>query len=59
MSPPPINLNKARKAKQAGDRQVLAAANRVKFGRSKAQKRLEAAEALRRAQALDGSRREP
>jgi hypothetical protein len=59
MSPPPINLNKARKAKQARDRQALAAANRVTFGRSKAQKRLDAAEALRQSQALDGSRREP
>lgn len=54
----PINLNKARKARAKVEAQATAAANRVKFGRTKEQK---AAEALRDAQRqalLDGAKRE-
>jgi hypothetical protein len=40
-----INFNKARKAKQRADAERQAAENRVKFGRTKAQKQLGAAEA--------------
>ncbi len=34
----PINLNKARKSKARSDAKTLAAANRVKFGRTKGEK---------------------
>jgi hypothetical protein len=38
-----VNLNKARKAKAAADRKQQAAENRVRFGRTKAEKTLESA----------------
>ncbi len=53
-----INLNKARKQKARAAAEALAAANRVKFGRTKAEKQRDAsagAEAVRR---MDGLRRE-
>jgi len=34
----PINLNKARKAKARAEKQQRAAENRIKYGRTKAQK---------------------
>jgi hypothetical protein len=34
----PINLNKARKARAAADAKAVAAENRVRFGRTKAEK---------------------
>jgi hypothetical protein len=55
----PINLNRARKAKAKADREVLAAENRVKFGRPKAEKLADRAETQRKARALDQTRREP
>lgn len=55
----PINLNKARKAKARADRETAAAANRVKFGRTKAEKLADKAEADRAARKLDQTKREP
>ena len=40
----PINLNKARKARDRADAKKKAAENSVKFGRTKAQRLLEAAQ---------------
>lgn len=54
----PINLNRARKAKTRATDQVRAASNRVKFGRTKAEKLNDEAEAARRDRALDQTRRE-
>lgn len=54
-----INLNRARKDKAKRDRQAEAEANRVKFGRSKAEKQSARDEAERSARALDAHRREP
>ena len=51
-----INLNKARKAKAAVDKAALAAENRARFGRTKAQKQAEAEEAYRRTKLLDDSK---
>lgn len=53
-----INLRAARKAKARGDAQKQAAANRAKFGRTKAQKAADAREEAERAKLLDGAKRE-
>lgn len=53
-----INLNKARKARDASAREVQAAANRAAHGRSKAEKAADRAAAERRAKLLDGAKRE-
>lgn len=53
-----VNLRMARKARERARAQQEAAENRVKFGRTKAQKQRDAAEAEREARALDGARRE-
>ena len=55
----PINLNKARKAKARVSKEVDAAANRAKFGRTKAQKAADKREAERAALRLDQTKREP
>jgi hypothetical protein len=55
---PPINLNKARKARARSEAEANAAANRVKFGRTKAEKLAAQAEAARLKQRLDAARRE-
>ena len=55
----PINLNKARKARSKADQEALAAANRVKHGRTKAEKLADKAQAERARRLLDQSRREP
>jgi hypothetical protein len=55
----PVNLNRARKAKVKAADQAHAAQNRVKFGRTKAQKAKEAADAALAAKRLDQTRREP
>lgn len=54
-----INLNKARKrrARDAADKQAIV--NRVRFGRSKAQKQREDAEAAEAKRRMDALRREP
>ena len=54
----PINLNRARKAQARALGQAQAAANRVKFGRTKAEKLAAKAEAERTARALDQTRRD-
>jgi len=53
-----ISLNRARKAKAKATKSAEADSNRVKFGRTKAQKAAEALEAKRRADLLDGAKRE-
>ncbi len=54
----PINLNRARKAKTRAADQARAAENRVRFGRTKAEKLNAKAEAERVARALDQTRRD-
>jgi hypothetical protein len=54
----PVNLNKSRKAKKRDEKKVAASANRVKFGRTKAEKRNDASEALGQNRILDGAKRE-
>jgi hypothetical protein len=54
-----VNLRMARKARARGQAEVLAAANRARFGESKAAKKAREAEAARAKRTLDGNRREP
>ena len=54
----PINLNKARKARARAQAETTAAQNRVKFGRTKAEKAAEAAKTAQRQAVLDGAKRE-
>ena len=51
-----VNLNRARKAKARAAAQATAAANRVVFGRTGAEKRAAKAEAERQVRALDGAK---
>ncbi|MES2042893.1 MAG: DUF4169 family protein [Pseudomonadota bacterium] len=51
-----INLRTARRARARVDAATRADANRAKFGRTKAEKKNDAAEAARRAKLLDGAR---
>ncbi len=53
-----INLNKARKRKTRAEADAQAAANRVKFGRTKAEKLRDAAAEAEAARRLDGLKRE-
>ncbi|MEP9358996.1 DUF4169 family protein [Sphingomonas sp. KR3-1] len=53
-----INLNKARKAKARTDKTVRAQENRARFGRTKAEKQAEAAEAARIARTIDDAKRD-
>lgn len=53
-----INLNKARKQKQRADAEQLAVLNRARFGRTKAQKQREAADAAESKRRLDLLKRE-
>lgn len=53
-----VNLNRARKAKARADAGRQAEANRAKFGRTKAERDREAADAARRETLLDGARRD-
>jgi len=53
-----LNLNKARKRKARAEAEALAAANRVKFGRTKAEKQRDAAAEADSARRLDGVKRE-
>lgn len=55
----PINLAKARKARAKADAKAQAAENRVRFGRTKAEKAAEQARGEAAARALDGLRRDP
>jgi hypothetical protein len=54
-----VNLNRARKAKAKAGREATAAANRVKHGRTGAEKANDRAAEARRTALLDGARREP
>jgi hypothetical protein len=54
----PINLNKARKARDKAAAKVQAAQNRVRFGRTGAEKAAERAEIARVGRELDGAKRE-
>lgn len=53
-----INLNKARKARALADKTVRAQENRVRFGRSKAEKQADAAETVKLRRLLDDSKRD-
>ena len=53
-----VNLRKARKAKARADKEAQAAANRVKFGRSTAEKRQVEAERTAAERKLEGHRRD-
>ncbi len=52
----PVNLNKARKARGKAEAKAQAAANRVKFGRGKAEKVIGRLDAAREARRLDGAK---
>lgn len=53
-----LNLNQARKAKAKTDAKTKAVENRAKFGRTKADKTLDAARAEKLKRDLDGAKRE-
>ena len=53
-----INLRKARKAIKRKQAEVTAAANRAKFGQTRAERSAQSAENDRAARLLDGARRE-
>lgn len=52
----PVNLNKFRKAKKKADAGKTAAENRVKFGRTKAEKALDRKSAEESAKTVDGAK---
>ena len=54
----PVNLNRARKAKARTDAEAKAAENRVRFGRTKAERKLQDARADKAGRALDAGKRE-
>jgi hypothetical protein len=53
-----LNLNQARKARAKTDAKAKAAENRARFGRTKADKTLDAARVDKLQRDLDGARRE-
>jgi hypothetical protein len=53
-----INLNRAKKARTRADRAAKAVENRVKFGRTKAEKATDRDERVRTVHLLDESKRE-
>ena len=53
-----VNLNKARKARARAEEAAESAANRVKHGRTKAEKANDARAEARRKALLDGAKRE-
>ncbi|MFS2109521.1 DUF4169 family protein [Sphingomonas sp. Sphisp140] len=53
-----INLNRARKAKARVDKSAQAEENRIRFGRTRAEKQTEAAEKARIAKTLDDAKRD-
>ena len=55
----PINLNTFRKAKARAEKSTRAVENSVKFGRSKAQKRLQETKNAAQVQHLDQHKRDP
>jgi hypothetical protein len=54
-----VNLNRARKARARAEQAAQAAANRVKHGRSRAEKARDRDAEARRAALLDGAKRPP
>jgi len=54
----PINFNKARKAKAKDAARAMAEANRVKFGRTRAEKDRDRIEKARAEKLLDGAKLE-
>ncbi|WP_372885676.1 DUF4169 family protein [Shimia sp.] len=54
----PVNLNRFRKQKARAEKQARADQNAVKFGRSKAEKTRDRAQADKAARHLDGHRRD-
>lgn len=54
-----VNLRSARKRKARDDKRKAADANAAKHGRTKGEKRAEAAEKARAEKALDGAKQEP
>jgi hypothetical protein len=54
-----VNLNQARKGKVRTERDAQAAENRVKFGRTKAEKQKARMELEQSTRALDQAKREP
>ena len=54
----PINLNKFRKAKARADKEQQAQENRIKHGRTKAEKARDKLQAKRQRDAVDQSKRE-
>ena len=55
----PVNLNRFRKAKARAEKSTPAVENSVKFGRSKAQKRLQETKNAAQVQHLDQHKRDP
>jgi hypothetical protein len=53
-----VSLRGVRKAKARAEAETTAAANRAKFGRTKAERLAEEQDAARRAALLDGAKRE-
>lgn len=53
-----INLRQARKAKMRKDKEQVAAANRAKFGQTKAEREVRRIEEARQDRLLDGNRRD-
>jgi hypothetical protein len=53
-----INLNKARKARSRAGKAEKAVENRIRFGRTKAEKAADKAESGRNARDLDGAKRD-
>jgi hypothetical protein len=54
----PINLNKARKARDKAQAKATAAENRVRFGRTKTEKTVSKLEAERARRDLEGKKRD-
>jgi Domain of unknown function (DUF4169) len=54
-----VNLRAARKTKARSEKKAQAAANRVAFGRTKAERSAEAAAKVKLQRALDQARRDP
>lgn len=54
----PVNLNKFRKARDKAKKKASAAENREKFGRTKAERDLEAARAQKAARETDAHKRD-
>jgi Domain of unknown function (DUF4169) len=54
-----VNLNRARKQKSRVDKAKVAEVNRIKYGRTKAEKLLEKFEQQKADENLDGHKRDP